>query len=408
MYLSSTFLKKSILIFIFYCCVSGVLYSVETNKTDLNEKKEEETRIRTNDMRSFPYHINKAEELREERKHRQDLQDDKVRMLQGITEINNGINRLKNELQNRNLSDEEKIQKENELSNKYEELKYKKRELDRIEAYLIDDSWGKIFFNVFAKDSKDLLQQTHFKTALEGLYKGIVYKSLTPVEKALGATLENYVNRFFSGTFGTLERLISWIYRQIFCNGSHAFSIEEVGYWKQLVIRDLYEIEIMIRNVEKIDSRGRAEILREYDNAEDNKQEINLWSDFIEDLALTYEELASEIDSRKDYYGNKKDGYGIFNCVQRLKNKLLKVKNLFLKVKTVKELANLPESKSIMTAIRKSFETYFDNLINLITPVDIKSGPSRIPPTGINHGGDRWNNYGSSGGMYPHSRAIEY
>ncbi len=398
---SNSLLKKIFILNLIGINFSSFLFSVDPTEiaASLQNKKDKYGHSVFSGFR------NPAAELNAEREYRKDLKRDKEELMKESVAYQKSLAELE---QQRNKADVDQVELESKIQKTIEEIKDKQQELDWVEAYLIDDSWGKIFFSAFVGSNSKLIDKSHFKTPLEGLYKGIAYSGLVPVQKALGRTMETYVNRFFDGTFGKVEEFVSFIYRLIFHKGLTPFVSQEIIAWKKLIGSDLRQIELMIKNAEKFDSRGRSEILREYEEEESEKHVINLWQDFIEDLAITYEELAEEIEIRKNYYRKNNNGYGIVNCANRLQNKLLKTKDIFLSVKSLKDLANLPESKSIVPTMQKSFDNYFDNLGDLIKPLSDKKSP--VTGSGSNYSSDnRYNDSSSySGSAYPYSRSADY
>ena len=56
-----------------------------------------------------------------------------------------------------------------------------------------------------------------------------------------------------------------------------------------------------MRDAGKNDSRGKAEILREYEGEGRTLETVNLWQDYVEDAAQTCLDLAEEIEKRKGY-----------------------------------------------------------------------------------------------------------
>ena len=234
----------------------------------------------------------------------------------------------------------------------------------------------------------------------KGFCNGMMLKGSISVGDSIGNSIDRYIREVFGGTLGKLEEFITLIYRGIFHSSSDPFNEEEVTCWQRLVGNDLKELENMMKNVEKYDSRGRAEIIRECDSEEDDKDKtkgecternINLWQDFIEDIAATYQEIAQEIELRKEYYDKKENGFGVINCADRLKNKLLKTREWLLSVKSLKEFTNLAEAKSIIPSVKRSFDNYFDNLKSQVKPLFTKK--SDVKGSSSNSFGrkDRWN-----------------
>lgn len=289
------------------------------------------------------------------------------------------------------------------------DIKSLDEELGRIKAELEGFKGDIIFRGIAGEKNWKMVEDLKVGDDItKGFLNGVMLRGALSVGNSIGTSLEHYINSLFTGTLGKVEELVSYIYRLIFHSACRPYSPEEIKYWKDLIGKDLREIETMIRNAEKNDSRGRSEILREYEEEESEKHTINLWQDFIEDLAITYEELAEEIEIRKNYYRKNNNGYGVVNCANRLQNKLLKTKDIFLSVKSLKELANLPEAKSIVPTMRKSFDNYFDNLADLIRPLKDKKSP--VTGSGSSYSSNRtWGDDSSySSGAYPNSRSDVY
>lgn len=270
-------------------------------------------------------------------------------------------------------------------------LDIKRRQIKSMEI-MLGGSWGDIILRGIAgtkgwEMAEDLEVGDN---KLEGLYKGIALRGFLSFGDALGKSADGYVGRGLDVFLGKLENFISFIYRFMFRSSCKPFEIEEVISWKKLVVSDLKEIEAMIKNAEKYDSRGRVEILREYElQDEDNSKTVNLWQDFVEDVARTYEDLALEIDLRQGYYEKKEYGFGIVQCSQRLRNKLLKAQNWLLRVKSLKEFVNTPEVKSIIPSMKRSFENYFNNLAEQIHVLNGKRSELKI--SGSKHSSrDMW------------------
>lgn len=214
----------------------------------------------------------------------------------------------------------------------------------------------------------------------KGFLNGATVRIASSSGDAIGKIVDKYSFRIFGGVVEGAENIWNWVWRKAFHNSRKPFTLPEINSWKKLISSDLREIEIMIKNAEKYSSRSREEILRELENDVINYEEeaLNLWKDFIEDIAFTFEELAEEINNRKGYYKNNSTGFGIYNCSSRLQNKLIKTRNWLINSQSVKDFAALTESKLIVPAMKKSIENYFDNLSNQIKPLYASSNKSSL------------------------------
>ncbi len=251
------------------------------------------------------------------------------------------------------------------------QLKLSNQQIEFIKSEL-GGSWGDIILRSVAgtKNLAMVEDLTVGDKKLEGLYKGIAVRGGLSVGDAIGKSVDGYVGRIFDTSLGKIESMVSFIYRFLFKSSCKSFDRGELGDWKTIIVNDLKQIEVMIKNADKYESRNRSEVLREYESDDDNNSlQVNLWKDFIEDVARTCEDLAEEIDARKGYYKKKSEGFGIIQCAERLKNKLLKTKNWILNVNSLKEFVNTPEVKSVIPSMKKSFEYYFNNLAAQIKTV---------------------------------------
>jgi hypothetical protein len=280
---------------------------------------------------------------------------------------------------------------------KNEEHKCEKRivekEISFIESVL-EQPWGDIMLRAFAGKNWRMVEDISVGGDIaKGFLMGAALRGTSSIEKAVGYTIDNYVNSLFAIGLDKIEKVISSIYRFFFHGSCKPFDIMELDSWNKLVGSDFREIEEMIKKAEKYDSRGRAEILREYktqDIDEGSVLSVNLWNDFVEDVANTYEDLAEEINLRKGYYNDKENGFGVVQCAERLKNKLLKAKSWLLRVESLKDFVNTPEVKSIIPSMRKSFDIYFKNLSAQIKLPIEKTGI--LKTSGGYTSSDRWGN----------------
>ena len=271
-----------------------------------------------------------------------------------------------------------------ELNKKYEKRKSdgaKKKELDEIlkerdEALaLADGGWGDVIaLGLVGKDNSGMLKDIHIGNDWsKGIEMGTLLKFTLSVEKAIGVNIDRYVKGLFDMTLGKVEEFIIFLKRLIFNSNCEPFTVAQIKSWRNLISSDFRELDMMIKNSGKYGSSGRDDILREYETDQNRQeQQLNLWLDFVQDQVLTYAELAEEIEKRLGFYGEKEIGFGVINCAQRLKNKLLKVKSWLLSVKSLKDFANISEIKSIIPAMKRSLENYFDALSNQIGPVNGK------------------------------------
>ena len=293
--------------------------------------------------------------------------------------------------------DEERIAKVVERAKK--DLDDVNKDLKGIEAELSGYAGDIIFRGIAGDKNWEMVEDLKVGDNIwEGFKNGVMLRGSLSVGDAIGTSVDGYVKKIFDGTLGKVEEFLGAIYRWFFHSSCKPFNVTEIVHWKKLIGNDLREIEFMIKNVEKLDSRGRTEILREFDSEEEEKETINLWRDFIEDLAITCHDLAEEIELRKGYYKKKENGFGVANCADRLVNKLLRTKEWLLSVKSLKDLANIPEAKSIIPAMKKSFDNYFDNIADQIRPLSDKK--SSVNLTGGSSSSNRWSssssNYDSS------------
>jgi hypothetical protein len=251
-------------------------------------------------------------------------------------------------------------------------------EIHLIESQLKGSLGDTVFRGIVGKKGYEMVEDIIIGDDIfQGIYQGIVFRSSLSVGEPLGKEIDGIVAVLFQVVLGKIQDTISSVYRFFFHDSCKPFNVTELASWNKLVGSDFREIENMIKNAEKYDSRGRAEILREYktENLDEvTVASINLWNDFVEDVANTYEDLAEEIDLRKGFYDDKENGFGVVRCAERLKNKLLKAKNWLLRVESLKEFVNMPEIKSILPSMRKSFDIYFENLVSQIQLPDTKKG----------------------------------
>lgn len=305
---------------------------------------------------------------------------------------NNWFGIKTNPIQEKFDSLEAKEKYEENIRNKIEEIKEKvlnadsedemKNLLNRIEKYenLLAGDWGDILLaGIAGKYTKNAAIAPVGNNKTAGVAKGAALLIVGTASSSVSKIIEDYSKKGFGKIFGLIENIFSFLDRIILHKGKKPFTTSEIDAWKKLISSDLREIETMVRNAEKHSSQSREEILRELETGliNDKENKLNLWKDFIEDIAYTCEQLAEEIENRKGYYKPNKTGFGIQNCSERLQNKILKIRNWLISVQSVKDFAGLSEIKLIITAMRKSIENYFDNLSNQIRPLDSsKNKPS--------------------------------
>ncbi|MCF7899670.1 hypothetical protein K9L05_03420 [Candidatus Babeliales bacterium] len=257
--------------------------------------------------------------------------------------------------------------------NKEESLKELDLDIANVRS-LLKGSFGDVFFRGIAGEKnfnmvKDLRVGND---VLKGTLYGVGLRGAVSVGNTIGSRIDNYSTTILGGILGGFENYFKRLWRFIFHRNCKPFTTEEIKSWQTIVTKDLRNIENMLRTYDRLDSRGRAEILKENQD-EDKKKDISLWQDFVEDYALTCQELIEEIQRRVNYYEKKQTGYGIKNCANRLINKLNKIKNWLIKCKTLKDFLNVPEVKSILPAMRDSLDAYFNNLVVLLDPWDQKN-----------------------------------
>jgi hypothetical protein len=282
-----------------------------------------------------------------------------------------------------------------------DEIEWLEKDLVRIQS-ILEGSLGDIWLRGLAGKEwervEDLRVGNDWK---EGLNQGLMFKLSNSISNALGDSIDLYIGKIFNGVLGQAEEWFSNVYRYVFHSACKEFTTEEIENWKKLIGNDLLEIDRMLKNAERNDSRGKVEILREYESEDGVSQTISLWQDFVEDIINTCEELAKEIDMRKGYYKKShNDGFGVVNCASRLKNKLWKIRTWLLSVSSLKEFANTPEVKSIIPAMKKSLDNYF---INLSDQVKTKHSP-KVSVAGSRGGAsstrrDTWRD--RDDGLYP-------
>lgn len=283
-------------------------------------------------------------------------------------------------------------------------IEVKERLKDYFEAEVSGGGWGDLILRGIAGKNWEKVedQKKVGNNILEGFGKGLMLRAADSTGNAIGSIVDRYIQTFFNSTLGKFESFLGFVYRGIFHSACRPFTIEELGYWRKLVGDDFREIEMMIKNAEKLDSRSKADILREYDNEQEPEaQVLNLWQDFVEDLAFTYEELAQEIELRKGYYKKEKQGFGVVNCADRLINKLLKIRRWLLSVKSLRDFANIPEAKSIIPAMKRSIDNYFVNLSNQVKPLGVNKTTKFDFGDNNYSKKDHWGNDFNEGSSYP-------
>jgi hypothetical protein len=272
------------------------------------------------------------------------------------------------------------------------EIKILKKRIKRLDD-ITDGDWGDILLNGIAgKHSKYAAVDLVGNNKWNGIKKGTALLFVGEASNAAGSIVEDFSKKGFGKLFNFLENSLSNLNRIIFHKGKKPFTENELNAWKELISKDLREIETMIKGADRNSSRGKEEILRMLEAEIDSETEktINLWIDFINDLASTCEQLAQEIESRQQYYKNKTTGFGITSTAKHLVNKLLIMKNWLTSVYSVKDLAALQESKQIIPAMKRSIENYFNNLLTQIKPLNAKNKTS-ISGGGYSSGRkDRW------------------
>lgn len=258
-----------------------------------------------------------------------------------------------------------------------EEIEVLKKRVKRLDD-ITDGDWGDILLNGIAgKHTKYAAVDLVGNNKLNGIKKGIALLLVGEASNAAGSIVEDFSKKGFGKIFNFLENSLSILNRIIFHKGKRPFTHAELNAWKELISKDLREIEQMIKSADRHSSRGKEEILRMLESEVDNESEKaqNLWLDFITDLASTCEQLAQEIQDRQKYYKSTITGFGITNTANHLINKLLIIKNWLTSVNSVKDFAALPESKQIVPAMKRSIENYFNNLLTQIKPLNAKSSP---------------------------------
>ncbi|MBU4269995.1 hypothetical protein KJ644_03590 [Candidatus Dependentiae bacterium] len=295
--------------------------------------------------------------------------------------IKDQINIKKQEIQN----------KETELKNLEENDQIKdtlKQEIDSLKEE-ITDADKKIAFLDKEKGIGDELAQSISGMKLrdttigdnywEGIKKGTTLRVTGAVGKAIGKNVESYSEQGIDLLIDAISKSITNTYRFIFHRNKAPFTPAEIEAWKKLITSDLEEIKKILSNVNKDSSRGLEEKIRELEEQDENKEEdefINLWSEFIEDIAITCQSLVMEIENRSAYYSKNNNGFGITTCAQRLKSKLLKIRKWLLSVQSAKDFASIQEVKQIMPAMIKSLGLYFDNLANQTKPLKSSASSS--------------------------------
>jgi hypothetical protein len=276
------------------------------------------------------------------------------------------------------------------------------KELKYINVVLSGGNWGDIILRGIA-GAKNWRMVEDLKVGdavWEGFGKGLLLRAADSTGNAIGSIVDRYIQVLFDSTLGKFESFLSFLYRAVFHSACRPFTVEELVYWKKFVGDDLAQIETMIKNAEKLDSISKADILREYENEQEPETRmLNLWQDFVEDHAFTYEELAQEIDLRKGYYKKEAQGFGVVNCADRLINKLLKIRKWLLSVKSLRDFASIPEAKSIIPAMKRSIDNYFVNLGNQIKPLDTKKTTKF--EFNDNSKKEHWGNDFGEGSSYP-------
>ncbi len=228
----------------------------------------------------------------------------------------------------------------------------------------------------------------------EGTKKGMTILGVGSATKALGKNFESYSSQGFGWLFKSLEEKFLKTWNFVFHHNKMPFTEPEITSWKNLISSELAEMDKIIRNADKSSARSLEEKLRELSvdiETEVPKEIMNLWLDLTEDLAITLEDLALEIESRSAYYGKKNDGFGIINCADRLKNKLLKIRKWILSVQSAKDFASLREIKTVLPSMKKSVDNYFLSLKNQIKPTKSKADKSSSPYSSYS-GRSTWNN----------------
>ncbi|MFA5075505.1 MAG: hypothetical protein WC436_05390 [Candidatus Babeliales bacterium] len=308
---------------------------------------------------------------------RQSLRKDKKDLEESIQKIKNDIS----------LSKEEKEERLNDLCS----------DLKNVNS-ILSGSFGDLFLRGIAGDKN--FEMVEDLRVGNDIIKGIIYggglRGAVAFGKTIGGKVDKYSEFFFGGILRGLENCVVKLWQFVFHHNCRPFTAEEIKSWQVVVNKDLRNIETMLKNYDRLDSRGRAEILKETQE-EDKNKDVTLWQDFVEDYTLTCQELIEEIQKRINYYEKQQDGYGIKNCAARLISKLNKIKNWLIKCKTLKDFLNVPEVKSILPAMRDSLDSYFSNLAFLLNPKDPKNKQLGMPSSSLPR-----NNYnGMDDGAYP-------
>lgn len=295
----------------------------------------------------------------------------------------------------------EQINQELEKTENEEEKNELEKRRQKI-SDILDGDIGDLLASVIAgKYGKNTMMDPVGNNKMAGIKKGATLLAVGTARDSVGTVFEEWLKKFFIYFFSNVGKPLVSIKRSLFNKGRQPFSVEELNSWQELVCTELKDLEYMVKNAEKITSIGKEEIFRELEFEEVNESKglkintdkksnfLNLWLDFTKSIVPTFEQLAQEIDCRKDYYKQKKTGFGIINVATLLKDKLLIIRNWITKVQSVKDFAALSEIKLIIPAMNKSIENYFNNLKKQIEPgQSINKNKSHLRPNR-----DRWSDH---------------
>ena len=237
-----------------------------------------------------------------------------------------------------------------------------------------DSTYGRVMAQGLAGEKyAKFIEDYRISSPIEGVVAGLACAGSQALGNAVRKQAELAADRIFSPLAeGLITRIVDFgaaVRSDLFYGGKTPFDVRELQASMTMIAGTFDDLSSLLRDGLKDMLRGGDMTLRSLE-PEQQTDRLNFWRILIEDAYISQLELAITVLDRRMPFYTPVDNVRIHAI--RLKRMLVHIKELFEQCNTLKALDSLLDSnKAIVPALKKSLQSSYLRLIELVDPVSV-------------------------------------
>ena len=242
-----------------------------------------------------------------------------------------------------------------------------------------DSTFGRVMAQGLAgKEYAKFFEDYRISSPVEGAVAGLACAGAQALGVAVRKQAELAADRIFSPLAeGLITRIVDFgaaLRSDLFYGGKAPFDVRELQASLTMIAGTFDDLTPLLRDGLRDMLRGGDMTLRSLE-PEQETGKMNFWRVLIEDAYISQLELAITVLDRRMPFYSRVDNIHIY--AMRLKRMLVHIKELFEQCTSLKQLDSLLDSnKAIVPALKKSIQSSYNRLIELVDPVSVNKPKS--------------------------------